>query len=76
MNILKGDPKPKLKEGVVYSGDNGRLFCFHCASQTAMFTKRDTYGARVIALDEEDNKEWISEFGKPLSCERGCTTFK
>jgi hypothetical protein len=66
---------PKLAAGIIYSGDNGRLFCAKCAGQTALYTGRDISGQKVEAMDAADNKAWIAEFGKPIACESGCTTF-
>jgi hypothetical protein len=68
-------PKPKLKEGVIYSGDNGRLFCRSCAGQTALYTGRDLSGQKVEAVHVDENVLWRKEFGKDMACERGCTKY-
>lgn len=66
-------PKPKLAAGIIYSGDNGRLICVHCAGMSAKFTGRDLSGHRVTALGQEDADEWMRVMGVPLECESGCT---
>lgn len=68
--------KTKLKSGVVYSGDNGRMICVECAGQSALYTGRDISGKRVVALTAADAAEWVKLLGKPLACERGCTTME
>ena len=68
-------PPIKLKEGVIYSGDNGRLFCRKCAGMTALYTGRDLSGQKVEAVPVEDNVEWRKEFGRDMACERGCLTY-
>lgn len=74
MSTIK-EPKPKLKDGIIYSADNGMLICLHCAGQSAKYSGRDLSGQRVQACGDLDNREWIKFFGKPLSCERGCTCY-
>lgn len=69
-------PKPKLKPGTIYSGDNGRLLCVHCAGMSAKFTGYDLSGHRVIPLGQDDALEWEAHFGEPMSCEGGCTTYR
>jgi hypothetical protein len=68
-------PEPKLKEGVIYYGDNGRRICVKCAGQTAKFTGRDTSGKRVRAATLDDALGWQEMFMRHLSCENGCTFF-
>ena len=68
-------PKPVLKHGFIYAADNGRLICLHCAGMSAKFTGRDTSGQRVTKVPHSQTVEWFTEFGKPMSCENGCTTY-
>jgi hypothetical protein len=68
-------PKPKLKPGVIYSADNGRLICLDCAGKSALYTKRDISGQLVQAVPPAQTAEWFKVFGEPMSCERGCTTY-
>lgn len=69
-------PKPKLVAGVVYSGDNGRLFCVRCAGMTALFSGRDLSGQRVYAMTQADADSWLAVMGNELACESGCTVHK
>lgn len=66
------DPKPKLKPGTLYAGDNGRLFCgaLACAGQTAHFTGRDLSGQRVQAFSARDAADFAAA-GIVAKCE-GC----
>lgn len=68
-------PPIVLKEGVIYSGDNGRLFCRKCAGMTALYTGRDLSGQKVEAVDVSENVEWRKEFGRDMACESGCLTY-
>lgn len=68
-------PRPVLKAGVIYSGDNGMLICVHCAGMRAKFTGRDLSGHKVRALGSRDAAEWSQTFGTQLTCERGCTKY-
>ena len=67
--------KPVLKPGVIYSADNGRLICVECAGMSAKYTGRDLSGQRVTNVPYETTGAWFQEFGKPMSCEGGCTTY-
>lgn len=71
------EPKPKLKPGVIYYGDNGRRLCrhLHCAGVSALTTGRDLSGHRVVPAKYAETIAWHAEFGKPLSCECGRTTY-
>lgn len=68
-------PKPVLKPGVVYSSDNGRLICIHCAGASAKFTGRDISGQRVEAVPVAETVEWRATFGRDLACECGRTIY-
>jgi len=68
--------KPVLKAGVIYSADNGERICLQCAGASAKFTGRDRSGKRVVAMLADDAAEWKAITGRPLACERGCTTFQ
>ena len=74
MNTFKKQPK-KTKEGVIYSGDNGRLSCIACSGGSLSYTLRDLSGQRAVKMTPEDNAYWIQELGKPMSCECGKTLF-
>ena len=67
--------KPKLKPGLIYSADNGCLICLECAGSSAKYTGRDLSGQRVCAVPVAETVEWHKEFGEPMRCERGCTTY-
>ena len=67
------EPKPVLKDGVVYSSDNGQMICSKCAGQSALFSGRDISGQKVRRQTAADARAWFAFFGKPLKCERGCT---
>lgn len=73
MKDLKA-PKPALKHGKIYSGDNGMRICLHCAGNSALYTGRDLSGQRVRVFTEADALAWREMLGKDLACERGCTT--
>ncbi len=73
--ILKA-PKPVLKPGVIYSGDNGMSICIHCAGNSALYTGRDISGRKVQAFTAADAAIYKQMLGTDLSCERGCTTFR
>lgn len=64
-------PKPKLKDDVLYFGDNGRITCgsLRCAGMTAHFTGRATSGQRVKRVSDADNQMFVAEFGAPACCE-------
>jgi hypothetical protein len=68
-------PKPKLKPGIIYSADNGRLVCVDCAGMSAKYTGRDLSGHRVTPVPVSETVDWHKEFGKPMRCEGGCTTY-
>lgn len=68
-------PKPKLKPGIIYYADNGRRICLECAGMSAKFTGYDISGQKVVAAKYAETVEWHKEFGVPLSCEAGCTTY-
>lgn len=69
------EPTPKLRAGMVYSGDNGERICIHCAGASALYTGRDLSGQKVDAFTEADAREWEKMLGKPLACEAGCTVY-
>ena len=75
MRIPDAPPKPKLKPGVIYSSDNGRLICVECAGMSAKFTRRDISGQRVTAVPYLETVAWFKQFHKPMACEAGCTTY-
>ncbi len=72
---MTDNPKPVLKPGVIYSADNGRLICVECAGMSAKYTGRDLSGQEVLAVPYMETVEWFKAFGKPVSCECGCTTY-
>ena len=61
--------------GQIYSGDNGRLMCSHCAGMTPLYTLRDLSGQRLHKIDACDNKVWDEYFKKNISCECGKTNW-
>lgn len=69
-------PKPVLKAGIIYSGDNGRLICVHCAGMSAKYTGRDLSGHRVTPLNQADADHWMQVMNEHLKCESGCTVHK
>jgi hypothetical protein len=69
------EPELVLKEGVIYSGDNGERICRKCAGQSALYTGRDRSGMKVRAIPRSENKAWRAFFGKDMACERGCTRY-
>ena len=69
------EPEPILKEGVIYSSDNGMLICKKCAGQSALYTGRDTSGQEVLLIPRSENKRWKMFFGEDMACERGCTSY-
>lgn len=73
-NSLK-EPKPVLKDGVIYSADNGMRICKKCAGQSALYTGCDCSGQEVVALPRSMNAEWRRVTGGDLSCEAGCTCY-
>lgn len=74
-NRISMPPKPILKPGIIYSGDNGKLICRDCAGMSAKFTGRDRSGQKVMAVPVSETVEWHKEFGEPMRCEGGCTTY-
>jgi hypothetical protein len=69
------EPKPVLKDGVIYSGDNGERICKKCAGDSALYTGRDRSGMKVRAVPRSENEAWRAFFGKDMACERGCTRY-
>ena len=69
------EPTPVLKEGVIYSGDNGERICKKCAGQSALYTGRDRSGQEVVPIPRSENSRWRTFFGKDLMCEKGCTSY-
>ncbi len=68
-------PTPVLLPGVIYSADNGRLICLKCAGSSAKYTGRDISGQKVEAMNVKDAGDWMSVIGRPMACERGCTSY-
>ena len=70
-------PKPKLKAGIIYSGDNGQLICVNCAGASAKYSGYDLSGHKVTPMpaDAEMLREWKAQFGKDFACEGGCTKY-
>ena len=70
-------PIPVLKPDTIYTADNGMLICLKCAGMTAKYTGRTLDGSDVIRLSPtgETALEWHVEFGTPLACDAGCTTY-
>jgi hypothetical protein len=68
------EPRPVLKDGAVYFADNGRRICRCCAGMSALYTGRDISGQKVERIDAATVRWWHEETGKPMVCERGCTT--
>ncbi len=69
------EPTPKLKPGIIYEADNGRLICLRCAGMSAKYTGRDISGQRVRKIDLSEDTSWVAEFGTHLACEAGCTSY-
>ncbi len=77
MNAPTKAPKPVLKPGIVYLGDNGRAVCIHCAGNSALYTGRDLSGQKVLPMMAEELAIWKEMTSrKTLSCEKGCTVCK
>lgn len=72
---MKTKAKSVIKPGIIYTSDNGRLICLHCAGMSAKFTGRDISGQRVQAVPVSETVAWRAEFGRDLACEGGCTTY-
>ena len=70
-----GEPVPVLKDGVIYSADNGMLICKKCAGQCALYTGRDISGQEVCAMPRSENAAWRKQFGEDMACEAGCTSY-
>jgi hypothetical protein len=68
-------PKPKLKPGVIYMGDNGRLICMECAGACAKYTGRDLSGMKCPVVPYSETVKWHQDFCVPMRCEGGCTTY-
>lgn len=66
---------PLLKDGVIYSADNGMLICRKCAGQSALYTGRDISGQEVCAVPRSMNREWRERTGEDMTCEKGCTRY-
>jgi hypothetical protein len=62
-------PKPVLKPGAIYLGDNGRCFCMEHAGMRALYTGRDIDGRRVHRITEADRAYWRKEIGRDPQCE-------
>lgn len=69
------DPVPVLEPGIIYCGDNGRLLCRDCAGMSAKYTGRDLSGHPVTPVPVSETVAWHAEFGEPMKCEGGCTTY-
>lgn len=69
------EPEPILKDGVIYSADNGMLICKKCAGQSALYTGCDISGQEVVAIPRSENAAWKRFFGEDMTCERGCTSY-
>lgn len=73
--VLPPIPKPVLKDGWIYSADNGMLICLKCAGMAAKYTGHDLSGQKVTRVPRRDNIQWRRLTGSDLSCERGCTSY-
>lgn len=64
-------PSPKLSSSSLYFGENGRVHCgsLRCAGGSAHFSGRSIDGKKVSKITKVDNRYWLSEFGRPASCE-------
>jgi len=69
------EPEPVLKDGVIYSADNGMLICKKCAGQSALYTGRDISGQKVSVVPRSENSAWKKMFGENMACEKGCTRY-
>ena len=49
-------PKPVLKPGYLYLGDNGRCFCMAHAGMTALYTGRDLSGQKLYRLKKGEEE--------------------
>lgn len=63
------DPKPVLKDDVLYFGDNGRCFCGKHAGASARYSGRTISGHRVHRVNDRDREEWRREVGYLPACE-------
>lgn len=70
------EPVPVLKQGVIYSSDNGRMVCYRCAGMRAKFMGICADGTPTTAMTQEDAEEWERLFDRPMACEEGCTTYR
>lgn len=68
-------PKPKLKPGVIYMDDGGRLICMECAWPSTKHTGRSLSGRKVQAVPYSETVMWHKDFNVPMRCESGCTTY-
>ena len=69
------EPEPVLKDGVIYSADNGMRICKKCAGQSALYTGCDRSGQEVLAIPRSENANWKRLTGRDLTCEAGCTSY-
>ncbi len=69
------EPKPVLKDGVIYSGHNGMRICKLCASDSELYTGRTSSGLKLRAIPHSESKAYRAFFGKVMTCERGCTSY-
>ena len=76
MTAMPPPPKATLRAGTIYSADNGRLICLHCAGASAKFTGRDLSGMKVVPMTQNDNAEWLNLFGEAMTCEGKCTSYQ
>ena len=76
-NPATSKPTPVLQPDTIYAADNGALICLRCAGMTAKYAGMTLDGDRVLRLSSNGRAafEWYQEFGKPLTCEAGCTTY-
>lgn len=69
----RATPTPALDPGLLYVGDNGRLFCgkLRCAGTTAYITGHDLSGQALDVFDDAYAAEWRADIGAEACCE-GC----
>jgi hypothetical protein len=58
-----------LKEGELYFGDNGRVFCRTHAGMSASLSGRDISGQRVERVTPLARQLWRQEMGAEIDCE-------
>ena len=67
------DRVPVLRDDILYSGDNGRLFCGRHAGVSARYTGRDISGQRVEEVTAGECDAAFEIYDVVFACEEeGC----